>query len=92
MGTVSIDSQLPGWAVCTGCVLILLMAAGILVCIARDIAEMRLLWMAGDPGRRKSHEKRENKTVKKQLRRRKNPHGVDLHETDLRAVREETGP
>jgi len=87
MGTVSIDNQLPSGAVYMGIALMVLMAAGMICCIARDITEMRIIWISAEKGCRKKPGNREaekkRKKEKADLRRRKK-HGVNLQETDLR--------
>lgn len=90
MGTVSmsIDNRLPAWMVNMGVALIVLMAAGLIVCILRDIAEMRVLWAmeaaAGRSGRRQRAAKRDVKQRKETAARHRH-HGVCLLETDLRS-------
>ncbi len=42
----SIDNQLPPWMVSAGAVLILIMLAGVIMTIGRDIYNMRLKWSA----------------------------------------------
>ena len=85
MGTIT--RQLPSAAVYMGIVLMILMAAGLICCIARDITAMSIIWNAADKGQRKKPRNREpeekNKEEKADLRRRKK-HGVNLQETDLR--------
>lgn len=87
MGAVSIDNQLPSGAVYLGIAVMILMAAGMICCIGRDIAEMRIIWIAADKEQRKKPRNREpekkREEEKADLRRRKK-HGVDLQETDLR--------
>lgn len=87
MGTVSIDNQLPSGAVYLGIAVMILMAAGMICCIARDIAEMRIFWIAADREQRRKPRNRgpekKRKKEKVDLRRRKK-HGVNLQETDLR--------
>ena len=51
MGTI--NRQLPSAAVYMGIVLMILMAAGLICCIARDITEMSILWNAADKRHRK---------------------------------------
>lgn len=43
---VSLDNQLPPWAVPAGKALIILMVAGLALIILRDIADMRARWAA----------------------------------------------
>ena len=42
------NRQLPSAVVYMGIVLMILMAAGLICCIARDITEMSILWNAAD--------------------------------------------
>jgi hypothetical protein len=94
MGTVSmsIDNRLPAWVVNMGIILIVLMAAGLVVCILRDIAEMRVLWAMEKQaaGREKSRSDMKMpkmpivKPSKETPSRRCRRHGVCLLETDLR--------
>lgn len=87
MGTVSIDNQLPSGAVYMGIALIVLMAAGMICCIARDITEMRIIWISAEKGCRKkpgNREPKEGREEKKTDLRRRKKHGVNLQETDLR--------
>lgn len=87
MGTVSIDNQLPSGAVYMGIALMVLMAAGMICCIARDITEMRIIWFSAEKGCRKkprNREPKEGREEKKTDLRRRKKHGVDLQETDLR--------
>ena len=42
----SLDNQLPPWMVSAGAVLILIMLAGVVLTIGRDIYNMRLKWVA----------------------------------------------
>ena len=79
MGTMNMDT-LPGWSVAAGCMLIALMAAGMICCIARDITEMRVLWRAEEVGRKRPPA--ETDQGQKELRRRKK-RGVNLEETRL---------
>lgn len=85
MGTI--DRQLPAGVVFMGVVVMILMAAGLICCIAKDITEMRIYWIAADREQRKKPRNREPekrcKEEKADLRRRKR-HGVNLQETDLR--------
>ena len=84
MGTI--DRQLPSAAVYMGIALMVLMAAGMICCIARDITEMSIIWNAADKRHKKPRNREpeeRNKEKKTDLRRRKK-HGVDLQETDLR--------
>ena len=85
MGTI--DRQLPSAVVYMGIALMILMAAGMICCIARDITEMRIIWIAAEKGCRKKPRNREpeerTEEEKADLRRRKK-HGVNLQETDLR--------
>lgn len=87
MGTVSIDNQLPSGAVYMGIALMVLMAAGMICCIARDITEMRIIWISAEKGCRKkpgNREPKEGREEKKTYLRRRKKHGVNLQETDLR--------
>ena len=87
MGTVSIDNQLPSGAVYMGIALMVLMAAGMICCIARDITEMRIIWISAEKGCRKkpgNREPQEGREEKKTDLRRRKKHGVNLQETDLR--------
>ena len=79
MGTMNVEI-LPGWVVAAGCALIVLMAAGMICCIARDITEMRVLWRAEGVGRKRPPAETDQR--QKELRRRKK-HGVNLEETRL---------
>ena len=84
MGTI--DRQLPSAAVYMGIALMVLMAAGLICCIARDITEMSIIWNAADKRHRKPRNREpeeKNEEEKADLRRRKK-HGVNLQETDLR--------
>lgn len=81
MGTMNIDSRLPAWMVAAGATVLVLMAVWLFCCIARDIAEMRVLWRAEDQPVKAAEE--EKYSQEHELRRRKNRHGVDLMETDL---------
>lgn len=90
MGTVSmsIDNRLPAWMVNMGAALIVLMAAGLIVCILRDIAEMRVLWAMEEAACRSG---RRQRAAKKDVKHKKETavsyshHGVCLLETDLRS-------
>ena len=80
MGAVSMDHYIPEWMVGAGCMLLILMAAAMCCGIARDIAEMRVLWRAVENGQKRAELEIEQK--KRELRRRKK-HGVNLEETRL---------
>lgn len=87
MGAVSIDNQLPSGIVYMGIAVMILIAAAVICCIARDISEMRILWIEAEKEQRRKPRNREaekkRKKGKADLRRRKK-HGVNLQETDLR--------
>ena len=84
MGTI--DRQLPSAAVYMGIALMVLMAVGMICCIARDITEMSIIWNAADKRHRKprNREPEERPEEEKADLRRRKKHGVNLQETDLR--------
>lgn len=92
MGTVttSIDDRLPAGVVALGVTLILVMAAAMICSIARDIAEMRVLWNAVAAGQeRQRMERRQLLQKQEEIERgKKKPprkhHGVSLEETWMR--------
>ena len=61
MGTMSIDGRLPEWMVFAGGVLIILMAAGMIACIMRDITQMRCMWRSASACRRREAEEKQRK-------------------------------
>lgn len=85
---MSIDNQLPAWAVSAGKALIILMVAGLALIILRDIADMRARWAACAAGNCAR-----GSNVPKKVRIRLVRHsGVDLEETRLKGREKDDRP
>lgn len=86
MGTLNMsrDNLLPVWVVRAGIALILLMGVALIVCVLRDIAEMRVLWAVAEAAGRRTRKQRPADPSKETPSRQHHRHGVCLLETDLR--------
>lgn len=94
---MSIDNQLPAWAVSAGKALIILMVAGLALIILRDITDMRARWAACAAGNcaRGSNVPTPTRIpqMPKKVRTRLVRHsGVDLEETRLKGREKDDRP